>query len=232
MVEWVDMPTTMWTVILHAQQKGPEALDLLFRKYRPPVLAYVKNAGFRLTDAEDLANDVFLTILEHDIIARADRAKGRFRSFLLAITRNVISQVSKHDGRIKRGGDATTHSLDMHLDAVTGLTLEDVLASSVKDDTFDVEWVQHLVLLGMQALKKECETEDLPFFRALYLQVEHEQTYDQIAQELGVKESDVRNYLHQARVRLKKYVLAEVRTYSSSRAEYEEEISYLMNFLE
>ena len=111
MGEYVDIPSTMWTVISQARRGGQEALEAIFKKYRPPVYAFIRNTGFPHEDAEDLTQEVFLALVKDDVLEKADKERGKFRSLLLAVTRHAISTKRRHDGRIKRGGGAKPLSL-------------------------------------------------------------------------------------------------------------------------
>lgn len=219
------MPSTMWTVIARARQGGQDALDALLRKYRSPILAFVRNAGFGPDEAEDLTQEVFLTVIGDDVLAKADQSRGKFRSLLLAITRHTISS------RRRRDGDRRPVRLDPG-EPEDRPRLEDLLAAPDTDDTFDPLWIENLVRIGMNRLREECDKDGTPYLRALLMHTSDELGYPEIAARLGVSETDVKNYLHRARVMLKRHVLKEVQEYSSSRSEYESEVSYLMRFLQ
>ena len=79
-------PVTQWTVILAAgATPSPEsaaALERLCSSYWYPLYAFVRRSGHSPPDAEDLTQEFFARLLEHNWIAHADRHKGRFRSFL------------------------------------------------------------------------------------------------------------------------------------------------------
>lgn len=229
MAEFVDIPSTLWTVISQARRKGNAAIDLLLRKYRPAVVAFIRNAGISAEDAEDLTQEVFLTLVRDDVLVKADKARGKFRSLLLAIARHAISGKRKHEGRVKRGGRAKQVSLDGDTEA---LRIDDLVVDGPPDETFDPLWIQNLVRLGMKALEEECASEKTPYYRALALFTAEEIGYPEIAERLGVKVGDVKNYIHQARLRLRKNVLKEVQAYSSSRDEYEAEVAALKKYLE
>jgi RNA polymerase sigma-70 factor (ECF subfamily) len=224
MAEFVSMPETMWTVIRQAKGKDRMAVEAVFSKYRPPLLAFIRNGGFGEHDADEVLQEVFVAVLEDDVLRKADREKGRFRSFLLAVVRHVMSARRRHDSRIKRGGAASTLSLDQ---AAVGRFVD----SRERDSSFDVEWVRNLVRLGMNQLRLECEREGTPYYRALAFLTNDEFSYAQIGERIGCTAEQVKSHIHQARVRLRRYVLKEVQAYASSREEYEDEIAYLEQFL-
>lgn len=87
--------TTRWSVVLRAGELGgtdsARALEALCTTYWMPLSAYVRRQGFGPTDAEDLTQAFFERVLERNDVGKADRMKGRFRSFLLTALRNFIA---------------------------------------------------------------------------------------------------------------------------------------------
>ncbi|MBA3882223.1 MAG: sigma-70 family RNA polymerase sigma factor [Chthoniobacterales bacterium] len=101
---------TQWSVVLAAgrSQIDPEiahaALAQLCQTYWPPLYAFVRSRGYSLHDAQDLTQSFFEHLIEHKIYARADRQKGRFRSFLLASLKNFLANAHDREQTLKRGG--------------------------------------------------------------------------------------------------------------------------------
>ncbi|MBL9130459.1 MAG: sigma-70 family RNA polymerase sigma factor, partial [Verrucomicrobiaceae bacterium] len=79
--------TTRWSLVAAAgseqSQVADEALNELCRAYWRPIYADIRRRGHGPVDAQDLAQEFFLRLLRRDAFGRADREKGRFRSFLL-----------------------------------------------------------------------------------------------------------------------------------------------------
>ena len=59
--------------------------------YWYPLYAYARRRGFGPEDAEDLTQEFFHQLLASDWIARADRSKGRFRTFLLCAYKTSLA---------------------------------------------------------------------------------------------------------------------------------------------
>src|SRR3954463_6396800 len=89
--------TTRWSIVLHAGRGGPnastgrDALARLCRTYWFPLYAHVRRRGFSAHDAEDLTQEFFARILARSSIARADPARGRFRSFILTALNHFLA---------------------------------------------------------------------------------------------------------------------------------------------
>src|SRR5437667_6332599 len=100
--------TTHWSIVLAAgrdsSRDAGEALEKLCRTYWYPLYAYVRRRGYTPHDAEDLTQSFFARLLEKEYLARADRERGRFRTFLLASLNYFLSDEWDKSQRQKRGG--------------------------------------------------------------------------------------------------------------------------------
>src|SRR5437016_13873496 len=87
--------TTHWSVVLSAGHadapRAAEALQRLCQAYWYPLYAYVRRRGYSPHDAQDLTQGFFARLLQRDAMAKVDRAKGKFRSFLLASMNHFLS---------------------------------------------------------------------------------------------------------------------------------------------
>lgn len=227
-----EMPSTIWTLIGNARAGDRAELNLLLRKYRPPILASIRKTIRDPEEAEDIVQQVLVTLVEDDILAKADRAKGRFRCLLWAVTRHVISERRRSDAAVKRGGGQKPMSLSTAKGDSANLLIENLIEAPSVDETFDALWVDNLVRLGMSRLREDCRKNQTSYFGALFAYVNDGLDYADIARKFSVTVTDVKNYLHQARASLRRFVLEEIQAYSSSRSEYDAEVAYMMKFLE
>ena len=103
-------PSTHWSVVLAAGRSEAEpeiagaALAELCQIYWAPLYSFVRGRRYTVHDAQDLTQSFFAYLLEHKVYARADRQKGRFRSFLLASVRNFLADAVDRQRTLKRGG--------------------------------------------------------------------------------------------------------------------------------
>src|SRR5215831_2198254 len=83
-----QFPTTSWSLVLSAGQAAGErsndALASLCERYWYPLYAYVRRRGYTREEAQDITQEFFVRVLAKHYIGRADRNKGRFRTFLLS----------------------------------------------------------------------------------------------------------------------------------------------------
>lgn len=122
--------TTIWTTIRKAGRHDPSALEEFAARYRPAVLAFIRRKGFADADAEDLCQDVFVRILAGDVLAKADAAKGRFRSLVLAVAVHVLQDRWRKKHEVPRVVEAIDH-----------------------DPDFDRAWVVHLAERAMDRME-------------------------------------------------------------------------------
>jgi hypothetical protein len=101
--------TTHWSVVVAAGQghspQAAEALERLCRTYWYPLYTFIRRHVPKAQDAEDLTQEFFTRFLAKEYFGRADPARGRFRSFLLACLKNGGGSLSARAGG---PGDAGT----------------------------------------------------------------------------------------------------------------------------
>src|SRR5207245_7341672 len=108
--------TTHWSVVLTAGQPGSleadVALEKLCHAYWPPLYAYVRRQGHSPHDAEDLTQGFFARLLEKKYLGDADRARGKFRSFLLTALKHFMANEWDRQHAEKRGGFSAVINID------------------------------------------------------------------------------------------------------------------------
>jgi hypothetical protein len=80
--------TTHWTVILlankaDADEAARKALATFSDAYWPPLYTFVRRRGYSPADAQDIVHGFLVHLFEQKTLSRADREKGRLRTFLL-----------------------------------------------------------------------------------------------------------------------------------------------------
>ena len=108
--------TTHWSVVFAAASgETPEAaaaLQRLCSTYWYPLYVYVRRRGYSPEDAQDLTQEFFVLFLRKEYFRLADRARGRFRTFLLHALEHFLINEWKRAQCAKRGGGTTPFSLD------------------------------------------------------------------------------------------------------------------------
>lgn len=149
--------STHWSVVLAADRNDDTAsrtaLARLCQTYWYPLYAFVRRRGFNPEDAKDLTQAFFAHLLENRALATTDRAKGRFRSFLLASLRNFLTNEWERASAQKRGGGCEHVSLDT---GTAEMRYESEPADSASPDRlFDRSWALTLLERALVRLRDE-----------------------------------------------------------------------------
>jgi len=234
-----EFVTTRWSLILSAaslgseQQKAHDALAELCRTYWRPIFLFVRGRGYSIEDAQDLTQDFFVTILEHNWLQHADRNRGRFRSLLLRSLQNFLINAGEKTHARKRGGDVEFISWDdWMVESPSQLSVpEQALESLPPDRLFDLHWATTVVEHALQRLREECESKGkLWLFQALsphLTDVREEVSYAKLSAELGMADTAVKKQLHNMRQRYRSLLRAEVSQTVDNPVDVDDEIRYL-----
>lgn len=215
--------TTRWSMVVSAGRNDDasrDALAYLCQTYRPPVLAYVRAHVREHQEAEDLTQAFFVYLLEHRLAARADRARGRFRAFLLTSLKHFLSSERERASAQRRGGRAQRLPA-----AVMELIPE---ASPGPEQAFEQEWARTVLREAVRRLKEEAHASDrAEMFTALrpYLaEGPVDGDYDTIADRLGMRRNTVAVAVHRLRARLQEIVREVIADTADGKAEVDEEL--------
>jgi DNA-directed RNA polymerase specialized sigma24 family protein len=234
-----EFVTTRWSLILSAaslgseQQKAHDALAELCRTYWRPIFLFVRGRGYSIEDAQDLTQDFFVTILEHNWLQHADRNRGRFRSLLLKSLQNFLVNTAEKAHTHKRGGGAEFISWDDWMaEAPSQLSIPvQALDLLPLERLFDFHWATTVVEHALQRLREECESKGkLWLFQALsshLIDERDELSYANLAAELGMAETAVKKQLHNMRQRYRSLLRAEVSQTVDNPVDVDDEIRYL-----
>ncbi len=229
--------TTHWSVVLAAKdQKSPAAaaaLEQLCRTYWYPLYAYVRRRGYGHEDAEDYTQGLLAQLLERHSFARADRAKGRFRSFLLgAMDYFLADELAKVHAK-KRGGGLRLVPLDGQ-SAQERYRLEPAeLVDPGK--LFERRWAMTLLERVLERLEAEFASETRgPVFERLrdFLLGDGDSvTYEEAGRALGMTKGAVKVAVHRLRRRYRELFREEIAQTVGDPVEVEEEIRHVFAVL-
>ena len=137
-------PTTRWSLLaqatIHGDATQAEALAEFYRRYREPVLGFIRRQTAEQALAEDLAQEFFVHLVEHSTLQRADPLRGRFRSFLLGALTRFLARDRARRAAAKRGSG----ELPLSLEALTPGAGEPAVPAAVAQ-AFDREWARDLL---------------------------------------------------------------------------------------
>ena len=228
---------TQWTAVLAAGSRpSPEsaaALERLCTLYWYPLYAFVRRSGYSPSDAEDLTQEFFARLLEHNWISAADPQKGRFRSFLLMIIKRFLANEWDRARALKRGGQVRFVPLEFNT-AETRYSKEPV-DTRTPDQVFERHWALALLAQVLKRLREEYGREGKAgLFEALEpcLVVTRElQPYATLAAQLSISQEAVRMAVSRLRGRYREYLREEIGHTVASPDEVEEELRHLFRVL-
>lgn len=214
-------------------------LSLLTAAYWRPVYKYVRlKFGKSHEEASDLTQELFLEILERELLARFDPSRARLRTYLRVCIDGLVANAAKAATRLKRGGGAVTLSLDLEgaraeVERAAGGARPS--AGSSPEALFEAEWARSLFSLALERLRGELSEKGkgVHFEVLKRYDVEPElggerPTYAALGAALGLSATDVTNRLSYARRELRRIVLDVLREMTSSEAEFRREARALL----
>jgi RNA polymerase sigma factor (sigma-70 family) len=208
--------TTRWTVVRRAvgndDAAARQALATLCSGYWYPIYAFIRRSGKSPHDAEDLTQGFILRLLEKGILADADPAKGKLRTFLLSCVRHYLSDEHDRASAQKRGA-AVTSSFDA-VQAEERYAIEPV-DELTPDRLFQRRWALTLLDGTLQVLSAEFAAQGkAELFAALRpflgFGTGAVKSYEELSPELGVPIGTLKNHVFRLRERWRVLLMEQV----------------------
>ena len=229
--------TTHWSVVLSAvDQASPgseAALARLCQSYWYPLYAYVRRRGYSPEDAQDLTQSYFASLLKRKYLDRADRERGRFRTFLLSSLENFLNNEWDRASAQKRGGGQRNISWDDQ-DA-EGRYLNEPVDELTPERIFEKRWAATLLELVLKQMREEfIVSGKVELFEAIkpHLWSEGPATsYAQLAVQLEMTVVAVKVTVHRLRHRYRDLLRAEIAHSVTTPGEVDDEIRHLIKVM-
>lgn len=197
--------TTRWSLIAAVREPAAPAAQLalaeLCASYWYPIYAFIRRTGHNADAAQDSTQGFFTQLLEKGGLAGADRAKGKFRSYLLGACRHYLANEHDHATAAKRGGGQPVLSLDFP-DAERRYLVEPI-DQRTADQLFERRWALTLLDRTMSELQAEyaaAGNESL-FDRLKETLTGGAASHAEMATDLGMTEGAVKVAAHRLRKR-------------------------------
>ena len=231
--------TTHWTVVLQAgvaesDEARRKALAAFCEAYWPPLYTFLRRRGYSPGDAQDIVQGFFEHLLEQNTLSRADREKGRLRTFLLGSLQNFLLKQRERMRAIKRGGGHQIVSFDDQLiDAEAAMQ---VTAHLSDVNSYEIAWASSIVTRTWKNVregfvaegKREWVDELRPFAAGGTSMPPNQQ---QVAERLGITVENLRVGLSRLRQRYRHALRAEVASTVSDPRDIDDELHYLYQIL-
>ena len=213
--------TTSWGLV--RSSRSLKALDSLVSIYWKPLYFYVRRRGYDNETAKDLVQGFFSTMIERGALTKADPARGKFRTFLLAALVNFIKDCSKGSSRLKRGGGQSIQSLDFAQGEAEFAV--DVSGGEPPEKELDRDWARCVWKLALTELKGE--PAHLEAFK-LYLD---DADYSSISAKTGLSEGAAKTAVHRLKGQLREIIVGHIESTLTGDADLGEEIGEFMELL-
>jgi DNA-directed RNA polymerase specialized sigma24 family protein len=231
----MEFPSTQWSLLaqatLHGEASAAEALALFCQRYRPPVVKFIRGRGFDGSEAEDVAHDFFLHLMEKSTLRRADAARGRFRSFLIGALMRFLGDERDRRTARKRGGGVAMLTLEE-----AGASAEMASTPATDETVFDREWALGLLALALRRIEadytSEGRAEAWPVLRLYIPGGVQPPSYEDGAARLGLGLGAFKSEVHRLRKRFRTRLREEVAGTVTAPPEIDAEIAYLGRVLQ
>jgi DNA-directed RNA polymerase specialized sigma24 family protein len=230
--------TTDWSLILQAAKSqvpanSQRALGDFCEAYWPPLYTFVRRRGYSPSDAKDLVQGFFAHMLKQNTLRRADRDKGKLRTFLLGSFQHFLANEYDRSHTLKRGGGKLFFSLEDQL-AATEAAL--VSVTHLNDTaSYDRTWLTTLVCRAWKQLESECAAQGRtqilqelgPYLRGGSAMPDQQG----IAARLKIPFGTLRTILRRLRQRYREILRQEVARTVSDPSQVDDELRYLLRLL-
>ena len=206
------------------------ALSRLCETYWYPLYAYVRRRGHSLEDAQDLTQEFFARLLAGKWVGDAQRAKGRFRTFLLtALSRFLANEWDKTRAGKRGGGNAP---LPFDTKVAESRFGAEAANSLTPDRLYDRQWALTLLERALTRLGAEHERSgkaaEFAVLRPALTAARGDLPYAAVASQLGLSEPAARMAVHRLRRRFRQVFREEIAQTVAAPAEVEAEIRHLL----
>lgn len=231
--------TTHWTLIQDIksdEDKDRALIGLMLERYWKPIYCYLRRKGYDNESAKDLTQG-FLheVVLNRDLVHKADRSRGRFRSLLLtALNRYLVNVKEGETARTRIPPDKL-----VSLEVVDPPELSHMTTESNPDDVYHYVWLSVLLDQVLSAVQTSCEQDDLQIHWRVFedrvirpiLQGSTVPTLSEVCRKHSIQdEKKASNMLVTVKRRFHAVLKEYVRTTVASDKHVQEELKEIFNF--
>jgi RNA polymerase sigma-70 factor (ECF subfamily) len=217
-----------------ADEARSKALATFSETYWPPLYTFVRRRGYASADAQDIVQGFFAHLLEKNTLSRADREKGKLRTFLLGALQNYLLKQRERMSAMKRGGGQQIVSFDDQLIDAEAAMHATMHLSEVT--SYDAAWASSVVARAWKNVRDRFADEGKadsfdalrPFVAGGTAQPPDQQ---EVAERLGTTVENLRVSLSRLRQRYRHALRAEVASTVSDPKDIDSELHYLYQVL-
>lgn len=209
------------------------ALARLCETYWYPLYVYVRRRVGNVHDAQDLTQAFFCHLLEKQSLARADRARGRFRTFLITALNNFLTNEWEKQTTEKRGGGKAPLSLDF--DAGESRYQIEPSHALTPETLYDRRWVLTMLDQVLERLRNELaqagKQTQFEQLKETLVAKPTDADYERAAEALGISPAAARQAAYRMRKRYRQLFRQEVARTVADEEDVDDEIGRLLETL-
>jgi RNA polymerase sigma-70 factor (ECF subfamily) len=222
-------PATRWTLVLSARERPEErraALEALVAPRWKALYVLARKRGLAAPEAEDAVQSFLTRLIEGDVVAKLDPARGRLRAYLKTAFHNHLVNLHEHGQAAKRGAGKLA-SFD---------EVEALVASPAPspEALFDRAWALQLFEETLAAIERELSAGERrgPFevLRELF-RVGETAPYPELAARHGMTVPQLKSFVHRAKGRFRQILRAQVADTVAEGDDVEAELGALLEAL-
>jgi DNA-directed RNA polymerase specialized sigma24 family protein len=201
-------PATRWTLVLAARARPEQrraALEALVAPRWKALYILARKRGLAPAEAEDAVQGFLTRLIEGDVLAKLDPARGRLRAYLKTAFHNHLVNLHEHAVAAKRDAGKRASYDD----------LEALLASPAPtpEALFDRAWATQLFEETLAAMERELAAGERrgPFevLRDLF-RLGETAPYPELAVRHGMTVPQLKSFVHRAKGRFRQLLRAQV----------------------
>ncbi len=224
-------PTTHWTLVLAAgdrqRKESRTALVSLCESYWYPLYAFIRRRGYPPDQAQDLAQEFFVRLLEGRYLDRADPEKGRFRAFILTSLKFFLADDADRNRAHKRGGGAI---LPLEISYGEERYEREPLHDETPERIFERRWALSLMSRVVEKLREEFahhgRAEQFERLK-VFLLGQSDAPCSALALEMNISEGALKVAIHRFRKRYRDLFRQEIADTVADPADVESELRYV-----
>jgi len=229
---------TRWTLVLRARGETADAraaLADLCEAYYGVVEHFIRRQTGEAQSARDLTHEFFARVLAGSGLGGADRARGRFRSYLFGAVKHFLNVERARQLAAKRGGRAVHVPLmSTGTNTDPGAELPDPAAETPEAE-FDRQWATTMLTRALDrlgtAMASEGRSRPFELLKPCLQGTAEPPAPARLAAALGLSETAVKVAVHRLRKRFREAVRQEIAETLNDPAMVEEEMRHLVQAL-
>jgi RNA polymerase sigma factor (sigma-70 family) len=231
-------PETSPSAILAAHSDDPvtraRGFATLVAAYWKPVYKSIRaRFGKNNEDAKDLTQEFFTYALEREMFRAFEPERARFRVFVRKCLRNFVLNAETAKRRLKRGGAVMMLGVDFE-EAEEELQMLPSTTVVPFEASFDRWLATSIESLALNELRQQLRERDKELYFEIFQRYDlvddpdARPTYADLAEDLGIKTTDVTNHLAYVRRKLRQIVLQKLREITVTEEEFRNEAQEML----